>query len=84
MLGNQITPIPVTLDGKAHTATIPLEMVAFTAKPGAHLTLQVVATTVAYTQPRLGGSISFHDVKIELPTVTGVTPAATPTAVPAT
>ena len=83
VLGNQITPIPVTLDGKAHTATIPLEMVAFTAKPGSHLTLQVVATTVAYTQPRFGGSISFHDVKIELPTVTGVTPAATPTAVPA-
>jgi ABC-2 type transport system ATP-binding protein len=79
VLGNQITPIAVTLDGKAHTATVPLEMVAFTAKPGAHLTLQVVATTVAYTQPRLGGSISFHDVKIALPTVTGVTPAAAPT-----
>jgi ABC-2 type transport system ATP-binding protein len=84
VLGNQITPIPVTLDGTAHTATIPLEMVAFTAQPGAHLTLQIVATTVAYTQPRLSGSISFHDVKIELPTVTGVTPAPSPTAAPAT
>ena len=74
VLGNQITPIKVTLDGKAHETTVPLEMVVFTATPGAKLTLQVVATTVAYTQPRLGGKISFHDVKVELPTVTGVTP----------
>ena len=50
VLGNQITPIEVTLDGKAHTTTVPLEMVAFTAKPGAHLTLQLVATTAAYAQ----------------------------------
>ncbi len=76
VLGNQITPIKVTLDGKAHTTTVPLEMVVFTAKPGAKLTLQVVATTIAYTQPRLGGKISFHDVKVELPTVTGVTQVA--------
>jgi hypothetical protein len=40
--------------------------------------LQIVATTVAYTQPRLGSSIGFNTVKIALPTVTGVTPAATP------
>jgi hypothetical protein len=63
---------------------VPLEMVAFTAKQGAHLTLQIVATTVAYTQPRLGGSISFNSVNVALPTVTGVTPAASATAAPAT
>jgi len=73
VLGNQITPIDVTLDGKAHTTTVPLEIVAFTAKPGAHLTLQLVATTTAYAIPRLGGSIDFASVHIELPTVTGVT-----------
>jgi len=51
-------------------------MVAFTAKAGAHLTLQLVVTTVAYAKPRLGGSISFSSAHIELPTVTGVTAAA--------
>jgi ABC-2 type transport system ATP-binding protein len=76
VLGNQITPIAVVLDGNAHTETVPLEMVAFTAKPGSRLTLQIVATTIAYTQPRLGGAISFDSVQIELPTVTGVTPVA--------
>jgi len=78
VLGNQITPIAVTLDGLAHSTTVPLEIVAFTAKPGAHLTLQIVATTVAYATPRLGGSISFNTVHVSLPTVTGVTPQAVP------
>ena len=44
-----------------------------TAKPDAHLTLQLVVTTVSYAQPRLGGSISFNSVHLSLPTVTGVT-----------
>jgi ABC-2 type transport system ATP-binding protein len=73
VVGNQITPIDVTLDGKTHTATVPLEIVAFTSKPGAHLTLQLVATTIAYAKPRLGGRIDFTAVNIALPTVTGVT-----------
>ncbi len=69
VLGNQITPIPVTLDGKQRTVTVPLEMVVFAAKPGAQLTLQLVATTVAYAEPRLGGRVDFDSVRIELPTV---------------
>ena len=28
MVGNQVTPIPVTLDGASHTVTRPLEGVA--------------------------------------------------------
>ena len=73
VLGNQITPIAVVLDGHAHTTTVPLEIVAFTAAAGAHLTLQLVATTTSYAEPRLGGTINFDAVRIELPTVTGVT-----------
>lgn len=78
VLGNQITPIEVTLDGKAHTIKVPLEIVAFTAKAGAHLTLQLVVTTTAYAKPRLGGSIDFSSVHVELPTVTGVTRQLSP------
>ena len=59
MLGNQITPIEVTLDGQQHTTTVPLEMVAYTADARrARSLLQIVATTVAYARPRLGGSIA--------------------------
>jgi len=73
VLGNQITPIDVTLNGMPQTSTVPLEIVAFTAKPGARLTLQLVVTTTAYAKPRLGGTIHFTSVHIVLPTVTGVT-----------
>ena len=59
----------------SHTATTPLEIVVFAARPGAHLTLQLVATTVAYAQPRLGGSVDFASVKVSLPTVATATPA---------
>ena len=73
VIGNQITPIPVTLDGQSHTVAVPLEAIAFTLHPGATVTLQLVATTVAYAQPRLGGSVTFSAIGIDLPVSGGVT-----------
>lgn len=70
VIGNQITPIQVQLDGARHTLTTPLEMIAFSAKPGAIITLQLVATTVAYAQPQLGGSITFEAIDLTLPVAT--------------
>jgi ABC-2 type transport system ATP-binding protein len=67
VLGNQITPIEVTLDGGTHQVSVPLEVVAFTGRAGAHVTLQLVATTVAYAQPRLGGTIQFGEIHVSLP-----------------
>jgi ABC-2 type transport system ATP-binding protein len=72
VVNNQITPIPVTLDGKPHTLTEPLETIAYTAKAGSSLELQLVATTVAYITPRLGGTVDFSRVKVVLPTVKGL------------
>ena len=72
VLNNQITPIPVTLDSRSHTVTVPLETVGYTAKPGTSLELQLAATTVAYITPRLGGSIDFARITVVLPTVKGV------------
>ena len=72
VLGNQITPIAVTLDGASHTATVPLEWVAFDAKARSTITLQLVATTVAYAPPRLGGQVDFTSIDISLPVVTGM------------
>ncbi|MEO6123234.1 MAG: CocE/NonD family hydrolase [Ilumatobacteraceae bacterium] len=67
VLGNQITPIDVVLDGAPHTVTVPLEAVAFTLHPGATLTLQLVASTVIYAQPQTGGSITFASIDVSLP-----------------
>jgi ABC-2 type transport system ATP-binding protein len=75
VLGNQITPVPVVLDGAEHTLDIPLETVAHLLRPGSSLTLQLVATTVAYAQPRLRGSVTFSDITIELPVTTALRPA---------
>jgi ABC-2 type transport system ATP-binding protein len=53
---------------------VPLEIVSQAMAPGQHVTLQLVATTVAYAQPRLGGSVTFSAINIALPVVSGVTP----------
>ena len=41
-------------------------------------TLQLVATTVAYTQPRLGGSVTFSAINVTLPVVSGLKPQQAP------
>ena len=69
VLGNQITPIDVTLDGQSHTASVSLEQVAYAVTAGGTLRLQLVAETPAYATPGLGGSITFDDVQLSLPTV---------------
>jgi len=78
VLGNQVTPIPVTLDGRRRTTTVPLEIVAFTAEPTSDVELQLVATTVTYVQPRLGGSVVFSAVHLALPVASSLTPVAGP------
>jgi len=72
VVNNQITPIPVTLDGKSHTLSIPLETVSYTAKAGISLELQLVASTVAYITPRLGGTVDFSRATVVLPAVKGL------------
>ncbi|HWT94914.1 MAG TPA: alpha/beta fold hydrolase [Solirubrobacteraceae bacterium] len=68
VLGNHVTPIPVKLDGKRHKVSAPLETVAHTLPKGGRVVLQLVATTVAYAQPRLGGSVTFDAIGVALPT----------------
>jgi ABC-2 type transport system ATP-binding protein len=70
VVGNQITPVPLVLDGKTHTATIDLEVVSQQVVLGRTLTLQLVATTVAYAVPRLGGKVTFDKIDITVPVVT--------------
>lgn len=67
VLGNQITPVPLMLDGAAHTVTVPLEVVAHRLRAGETLTLQLVATTTAYAPPRIGGSVEFDSIDLRLP-----------------
>ena len=47
----------------------PLEIVAQRLRKGDRLRLQIVATTVAYARPRLGGHVAFTRIGLSLPTV---------------
>ncbi len=75
VLDNQITPVPLELDGREHTVEVPMEVVSFAASAGGAVTLQVVATTVAYAQPRLGGQVELSRIEVALPVVQGLSPA---------
>ena len=68
VLGNHVTPIPVTLDGEKHTVKIPLEMVAHTLGPGETVTLQLVASAVEYQAFRSLGVLNVSSMKLSLPT----------------
>lgn len=72
VLNNQVTPIALSLDGTTRTASVPLEWLVFNAKAGSTITLQIVATTVAYAPPRMGGRVDFGSIGISLPVVTGM------------
>jgi ABC-2 type transport system ATP-binding protein len=67
VLGNQITPIKVMLDGKTHKVVSKLEILAATAKPGHTFTLQVVASSVAYAPQQATGALTLKKIDIALP-----------------
>ena len=50
-----------------------METVDYTAAEGTTLELQVLATTVAYVTPQLGGSVAFTQIHVVLPEVKGLT-----------
>jgi ABC-2 type transport system ATP-binding protein len=88
VLGNQVTPIPVTLDGAAHTLTIPLEAIAADVAAGSTYTLQITDGTTVYFAARDAGVVTLSKISLSVPTVspgassvvTGATPSGpTPT-----
>ncbi len=69
VLGNQITPIEVNLDGAEHSVSLPLEIVTATALRGSRFALQLVAQSTLYNTHPQGGSVTFSHVKVSLPEV---------------
>lgn len=68
VVGNQITPIEVTLDGEEHEVAVDLEVIAHHLHDGHTLTLQIVAVTTAYAVPRLGGTVELSAIDLTIPT----------------
>ena len=70
-VGNQVTPIPVTLDGKSHTVTRSIEGVAASIGKGARYRLQVIGGSQVYGPVRSAAAIQLSSIKLTLPTATG-------------
>jgi ABC-2 type transport system ATP-binding protein len=79
VLGNLVTPIPVTLDGREHSVTIDMENIAYTmALPTDSLTLQIVDSATAYENFTSIGVVNVSEVGIVLPTAAQAVPTTLP------
>ncbi|CAB4917298.1 unannotated protein [freshwater metagenome] len=93
VVGNQVTPIPVTLDGQERTVERSLEGVAMRITPGSRYRLQVTDGSNVYGLTTGVGTAQLSDVRLTLPVgdaagtvadpaLAGATPGATPSARP--
>ncbi|GAA1682328.1 hypothetical protein MMUR_23710 [Mycolicibacterium murale] len=79
VVGNLVTPIPVTLDGRQRTVEIAMENIAYTmADPQDRLRLQIVDSAVAYEDFTSFGLVNISDVAISLPTAAQAVPTTLP------
>ena len=67
VVGNQATPIPVTLDGALRTIERPLEPIAAEAVAGSSYRLQITPATTLYTPQRSAGAVTFARIEVALP-----------------
>jgi ABC-2 type transport system ATP-binding protein len=67
VLGNQVTPIPVTLDGQPHTVERTLEPIAAHATPASRYRVQVSGGTTVYGFQRSTGVANLTSIEAALP-----------------
>jgi ABC-2 type transport system ATP-binding protein len=82
VLGNQATPIPLTLDGRTHTVTRSLEGIAISVPAGDAYTLQLTGGTQVYGPVRDAAALSFSAIRLQIPVprAAAVGPAFAPAA----
>lgn len=69
VVGGQVTPIPVVLDGRQHTVTRRLEVVAAHVRPSSDLRLELVPAATIYGLQRSTGTITVQEMSSTLPLV---------------
>ena len=67
VVGNQATPIPLTLDGTVRTVQRSLEPIAAEAVAGSSYRLQITPATTLYTPQRSVGAVTFARIEVALP-----------------
>ena len=71
VVGNEVTPIRLTLDGLPHTATFALEAIAESVESGSSYELQIVPATSVYSPQRVAGLIDMTRIELSLPVAAG-------------
>jgi ABC-2 type transport system ATP-binding protein len=71
VVGNQVTPIPLVLDGKRHTVARELTPIAASATKGTKYVLQLVSSSRVWAPQRATGSVKVARVRVVLATVGG-------------
>jgi ABC-2 type transport system ATP-binding protein len=72
VLGNIVTPIPVTLDGREHTVSIAMENIAYTVGAGDSLTLQITSSASGFENFTSFGVVHISDIELDLPIRAGL------------
>ncbi|CAN5668485.1 hypothetical protein BH09ACT8_BH09ACT8_60060 [soil metagenome] len=69
VIGNIVTPIPVTLNGQQQTVEIPMEDIAYTvnANGQSHLTLQIVSSATPFLNFTQFGVLNVSGVSLSMP-----------------
>jgi ABC-2 type transport system ATP-binding protein len=78
VLGNQVTPIPIAMDGLPHTITRKLEGVAASVAASSRYTLQLTGGSAVYGPSHTNASVTVTKAHIDLPTIAGATVGAQP------
>jgi ABC-2 type transport system ATP-binding protein len=69
VVGVQVTPIPVNLDGAQHTVSIDLNPIATRATSASRYTLQLMAGSVIFGDQRSTGAVTVDKAQISLPVI---------------
>lgn len=72
VLGNLVTPVPVVLDGRERTVTIPLANIGYSTPPEGTLTLQITSSATNYENFTTAGVINVGDIQLDLPIRAGI------------
>lgn len=67
VLGNLVTPVPVVLDGRERTVTIPMANIGYSTPPEGTLTLQITSSATNFENFTTAGLINVGDIRLDLP-----------------
>lgn len=69
VVGDQVSAVPVRLDGREHSITVPFGIanVAYAVQPGDTLTLQLTSSTLPYASISAFGVVDVSDITLTVP-----------------